>query len=134
MKILIEFVSMSEDSRLKEQSVHFQKAMPNCKIEYLLKGEYKKYPNGKIAKIPAKRSVLTIIDFDDDYNKSIIDMIMVYEKLSDYFNRIEHDTFINLSFFSDDMVSLEFSSQVLFLLSKHNLSLPISFYRNETRF
>ena len=58
-------------------------------------------------------------------------MISVYEELSSYFKKIEHDTFINASFFSNDMISLEFSSQVLFLLNKYNLSLPISCYHGE---
>jgi hypothetical protein len=131
MKTLVEFISMSEDMRLKDLVAHFQKAMPDCTVNYLMKGEYKKYPGGKISKIPAKRYVLTVGNTCDDYNKTIIDMIVVYEKLLDYFSQIGHDTFINLSFFSDDMISLEFNSQVLFLLNKYNFSLPISCYHNE---
>jgi hypothetical protein len=128
MKTLIEFITMSEDAKLKDQAIHFQKIMPDCKIDYLMKGEYRKYSNGKISKFPAKNSVFTVINTDKDYNKVIIDMITVYENLSNYFDQIEHDTFINLSFFSNEMFSLEFSSQALLLLNKHNFSLPISCY------
>jgi hypothetical protein len=131
MKTLVEFISMSEDIRLKDQAIHFQRAMPDCTVNYLMKGEYKKYSDGKTSKIPVKRSVLTVENTSENYNRTIIDMIGVYEKLLDYFSQIRHDTFINLSFFSNDIISLEFNNQVLFLLNKYNFSLPISCYHSK---
>jgi hypothetical protein len=134
MKILVEFISISENSelKLKEKTVQFKKLLPDCEIEYLHKGEYKKYSNGRISKLPTKNSNLTISIYAEelDYNKIITDMLTTYKNLKNYYKNIEHHSFINLSFFSDDMISLEFSKQVLSLLSKNNFSLPISCYRS----
>jgi len=130
MKVLVEFITYSEDSELHKKSVHFTQAIPNCKVYYLHHGEYRKHANGEYSKLPAKYSSLTISNEDSDYNKTIIQMLAVYNDLLDFFNQIEHDTFINDSFFSNDMFSLEFSAEVLGMLKEHNLSLPISFYRD----
>jgi hypothetical protein len=121
---------MSESPSLKDQAYHF-KAILNCKTEYLGKGEFKKYPNGKTANLPAKNSVLTITSYEEDYNSSVMKILSAYEGLLSYFNQIQYDAFINLSYYSNDMISLEFSPEVLSLLSKYNFSLPISCYHND---
>jgi hypothetical protein len=129
MKVLVEFITISEYPELFEKSINFIRAIPNSKVNYLRKGEYKKYPNGKLSKLPEKNSSLTIINEDSDYNNTIIQMLTVYNDLLSFFNQIEHDTFINISFYSNDMFSLEFGIEVLGLLKKYNFSLPVSCYR-----
>jgi hypothetical protein len=119
---------MSEDPDLKNVGKYFADNIIDCKIEYLAKGEFRKYDNGKIAKLPSKYSILYVTSKDVEYNKIILKMLTVYGQLTSYFNSIEHNSFINLSFFSKDMISLEFDSNVLFLLSKYHFSLPVSCY------
>jgi hypothetical protein len=129
MKVKTEFISMSEDTDLKEKGIFFSNVIENCKIEYLPKGEIRKYEGGRVAKLPSKYSFLYITNIDQDYNKIILKMMSVYESLIPYFDTIEHQTSINLSFYSNDMFSLEFDEKVLYLLGKYHLSLPISCYR-----
>ncbi|GHT80664.1 hypothetical protein FACS1894130_12140 [Spirochaetia bacterium] len=129
MKTLIELVIFSEDIRLKEQSVYFRNAITDCEVEYIARGEHRHYVNGKQTILPSKYSVLYVKSTNQDYNQAIVEMIAAFGELSDYFDKIEHDTNINVSFFSDDLFSLEFSEQVMSLLSKYHWSLPISCYR-----
>ena len=129
MKVLVEFITISEVPDLYEKSMYFTKKISNCKVDYIHKGEYRKYEDGKLSKHPIKNSVLTIANENLDYNNTIIKMLSVYEDLLEFFNQIEHDTYINISFYSNDMFSLEFGVEVLGLLKKHNFSLPVSCYR-----
>jgi len=131
MKVLVEFISMSENIELKDISNNFLKVMPDCIINYYHKGDYKNYTDGRKSKLPIKNSELHITNKDPDYNNTIIKMLDVYSNLIDYFNQIEHHTFINLSFYSNDMFSLEFGTAVLDYLRKYNFSLPISCYKED---
>ena len=131
MEVLVEFVIMSEYSKLLEKSEYFIKSIPNCKFYYFKKGEYKKYTNGKLSKLPMKNSILKIVNEDSDYNNTIIQMLTVYNNLLYFFNSIDHEVSINISFFSNDMFSLEFGVEVLGLLNNYSFSLPISCYQKK---
>jgi hypothetical protein len=130
---------MSEDKNLIKKGIFFKGRIENCKIEYIKRGEHKIYENGKKSILRSKNSILYIkykdnnIDKFVDYNKIIVEMIKVYEKLKEYFDKIKCEPFINLTFFDkqENYFSLEFSEEVLALLSKYHFSLPISCYRNE---
>jgi len=128
MKVIVDLLIVSEIPELYEKSVYFIKAIPNCNIEYLHKGEYKKHSDGRVSRLPMKNSSLHISSDASDYNNTLIQMFSVYEDLLGFLNKIEHYISIDISFFSNDMISLEFSVEVLGLLKKHNFSLPITCY------
>ena len=133
MKTLVEFEFMSEESDLIDKANYFIENIKNCRIEYIKRGEHRKIENNKETILPAKNSVLYVKCENDDYNKTIIEMLNIYDGLKDYFDKIQCDAFINLSFFerSEYYFSLEFNEDVLALLSKYHFPLPISCYRIE---
>jgi hypothetical protein len=132
MEINITFTIHSEDDELENQGNVFKNLLKNCELEYIKKGDHKKYKNGKISKLPCKNSTLyiRIISSNYIYNKDIIDIINVYDKLNNYFINIEYDAYLSIDIFYDKdyPLSLEFGQEVLELLVKNEFSLPISCY------
>ena len=132
-EINITFTILSEDKKLFNKCDIFKNSIENCEIQYIKKGEYKKYNNGKKSKLPIKNSTLYIKKISSDYNNDIINIIIIYEQLKDYFMQIEYDAYFSIDIYYDKEypLSLEFGKDVLELLSKNNLSLPISCYKKK---
>lgn len=126
MVTFVEFISSSEDSEFEKKTSLFSLVLPGAIIEYVPRGGTRRLANEKTVK--QKRSTLFVRCEETDYCISIIRILGVYEQLESYYHQIEHDSFINISFFSNDMVSLEFSTDVLAMIAANKLSLPISVY------
>jgi hypothetical protein len=132
---IITLTIVSDDNNLINQGNYYKNSLKNCEIEYIEKGEFKIYNNGKISKLKHKNSTLYIKlkSSNYNYNKDIIELITVFEKQIEYFKNSEYDAYILIDIYHDKnySLSLEFGNEVLKYLCKHKFSLPISCYINK---
>ena len=130
MKSLITFLSISEDCGLIEIGDYFKKIIPNAQYKYSRKGEFETMNEAHKYKVRNRNSFLKvqIMDEDGQYDDILLKMIKTYLDCKEYFDSISHISDFYLDFFDDCdySLSVEFSHEVLSLLGKLGMSLPIT--------
>jgi hypothetical protein len=129
MKTLVELICFSEDSRLLDCIDLLKDRINGFQVNFSKKGEEIKLFNGK--KGIQENTMLNISCSNDDYNTTIPKLLDIRQQIQNWLRIKDFDCFINLSFFSQDMVSLELSEESIQALAVQNLTMPISIYHQE---